>query len=64
MKDANVSRRGRSLLNRIVNPIFVVPVSIEQKVNFLLEIFGFIRNRAAVGEVFPRSNGSNDAIEP
>jgi hypothetical protein len=64
MKDADFPRRGRSLLNRIVHPVFAVPLSIQQNMHFLREIFGFVRNRAAVGQVCQRSNGRNDAIEP
>jgi hypothetical protein len=64
MKDPDFACRGRSLLNRIVHPIFAVPLSVQQKVHFLLKRFGFISDRTAVGQVFQRSNGSNDAIEP
>jgi hypothetical protein len=37
---------------------------VQQKTHFLLEIFGFIRNGATVGQVLERSNGRHDLIEP
>ncbi len=64
MKDPNLACRGGSLLNRIIHFILAVPFSIKQEVHLLLEIFGFIRNRTAVGQVFQRSNGRKDALEP
>jgi hypothetical protein len=64
MKNVDSACRGRFLSNRIVDPISPVPFSVEQNTHFLLKVFGFIRYRAAVGQVFQSSKSGDDAIKP
>ena len=50
-------------LNRIEHLILAVTFSVQQEAHLLSKLFGFLRNRAAMGHVFERSNGGNDTVE-
>ncbi len=64
MKNLHGTRRERSLPNRIVHLVFPVALSVKQESDFLSNLLGFIRDEAAVGHVFERSNRRDNAVEP
>ena len=64
MKHLNRTCRACFLLNRIEHLILAVTFSVQQEAHLLSKLFGFLRNRAAMGHVFERSNGGNDTVEP
>lgn len=64
MENLDSTSRWSPLPYRIVHLVLPVALSVEQYANFLSNLVGFIRDGAAVGHVFERSNGPDAAVEP